>query len=433
MRPISKEAWVALVIILVGGMVLRVAYIDKVYVADPFKADAGEYRAYADNLRLNGVFSKSSQMPPPPDSFRSPGYPLFLLGVHAAVGEDDFYDIVLRVQAVLGALAAALSFFLARRFLPDYLALVAAGITATSPHLVVMTGYILTETLFTFLLLASLLVFLRAVEWERKYGLGAAGFAFGVTYLVNETASLLVVALSLGILLFYGKPGRLKAAGLLFGVFLVFPVAWKARDAIVVPDGAPRGGQRALATMAHGTYVDFTHEDPTFQYYPYREDPRYAELSGSFAGFRKVFLERAGKDPNRYLRWYFLEKPVHLFGWSYLQGTGDIYIYKTQDSPLESHPVLSALKALHRFLHPLLVVLALLALPVWLFRIRRDAFAESPGPFLIVVLTYVAIAVVFAPWPRYALPLKPLLFGLAMWIPALIFKGVEGARTRVGN
>ena len=78
-------------------------------------------------------------------------------------------------------------------------------------------------------------------------------------------------------------------------------------------------------------------------------------------------------------------------------------------------PASNLLYWLHRILHPVFVVLLAAALVMWLIRRKRSDLWETPGPLLAIFLLYVLIGIVFAPWPRYLIPLKPFLFAAALW------------------
>ena len=70
-------------------------------------------------------------------------------------------------------------------------------------------------------------------------------------------------------------------------------------------------------------------------------------------------------------------------------------------------------------IHPLLLALALLALVLYPF--RRPGFSASPALPMALILGWTVLAMIFAPWPRYALPLRPLLFAVAIFGARHIF------------
>src|SRR4029434_10703463 len=108
----------------------------------PVRGDATQYYAYAWNLVHHGIFSKA--MPGADsvisDSYRYPGYPLFLAGWMTATGgdEDRWYTAVVCSQAVLGGVAALLLASLCRLWLPASAAVCAGLLAGVWPHSVAM-------------------------------------------------------------------------------------------------------------------------------------------------------------------------------------------------------------------------------------------------------------------------------------------------------
>jgi len=427
-----RRRLLTLALLTVAALALRITFIDHslldprqpitvdmlIYDIDqPVRADALQYLLYAVNLVRHGVFSRAapSDDTPAPDAFRSPGYPLLLALFLLLGGNTGFYPLALHAQAVMGAAMVALTFLLGCRFLPQWAAWAAAGLVALSPHMVVMNGYLLTETLFGFLLLAALYLLARACECGDSTHLVAAAIAFGLTCLVNETALLLLPLL----LLVFRQHliGRQRAVLLI--VFALFPGGWMLRNQTQLPPGAETGATRAIDTLSHGSYPGFIYKDPRYRYFPYKEDPAQPAYGASLQGFLPVFMQRFSERPWRYLRWYLIEKPVYLWSWSLLQGQ-DIYIYPLRASSLYRDSMVVRLsRDIMWVLHPLIqgiVIAGLLLFPLIIIRQGADAM---PTALWVVLLYYTALYALFAPWPRYAIPLRPEFYLWALWLLAM--------------
>jgi len=427
----QRRRLLALALLTVAALSLRINFVDHslldphrpitvdmlIYDIDqPVRADALQYLLYAVNLVRHGVFSRAapSNQTPTPDAFRSPGYPLLLALLLLLGGNTGFYPLVLHVQAVMGATMVALTFLLGCRFLPRWAAWGAAGLVALSPHMVVMSGYLLTETLFGFLLLTALSLL------AHKHGDGrhlvTAAIAFGLAYLVNETALLLPPLL---LLVFRQYLDSRQRATLLI-IFALFPGGWMLRNQTQLPPGAETGSTRAIDTLSHGSYPGFVYKDPRYRYFPYKEDPAQPAYGASLQGFLPVFIQRFSERPWRYLRWYFIEKPLYLWSWSLLQGQ-DIYIYPLRASSLYRDSMVARLsRDLMRMLHPLIqgvVIAGLLLFP--LIIIRRGAEA-LPTALWAILSYYTALYALFAPWPRYAIPLRPEFYLWGLWLLAMM-------------
>ncbi len=429
--PLSKYIFLlALFVPTVLAFALRTTYIKETVIVNPICADARQYVIYAVNLINHGTFSQEYLVEnPQPDSFRSPGYPAFI-SIILLLSGNRYYQAVLTSQAFLSSLMVLLTFLLGASFLPSWAAMTAACAVACSPHLVSSASYILTETLFGFVLLLALFTFRCALCKNNAWIFSLAGVLFGYAYLVNEaslflpwvltiTAVYLQVPLKsgLGLKKFFSVP-IVKGSVVLLIVFSVFFVSWSVRNYINVPPGPRSGKQRALNTLTHGTYPGFIYKDPRFKYFPYREDPEQPEYSRSISNFARIFLKRFRERPLRYISWYLFEKPYYLWSWDILQGQGDIYIYPVKRSLYQSSAVANFTRKFMKFLHPFIL---LMALGGFLIAVRRWGSSKNPpvmeGHLVIYIpiLYFTCLYTVFAPWPRYSIPLRPELYLAVMW------------------
>lgn len=404
------EQIVLLLILCAVAGVLRGGYVGTTIVKDPLRADAGQYAQSAENLLEHGTISVDDGPTPQPDSFRSPGYPVLIAAVRAVAGEG-WYEAVRWLQVVLGTALVPLTFWLARGYLGFAAAALVAGLVALSPHLVTSTSYVLTETTAAVLLCGGLLALSR-----RR--VRTAGLVFGALFLVNE------VWFPLPFLLAPLLRDRRAALGFLL-CFGALALPWLVRNQVNVPDDPDRAGShRAIATMTHGTYVDWVHEDPRYRYSAYMEDPEQPRFSSSWSAFFEIFGARFAERPLRITAWYLFEKPYWLWSWSVLQGKGDVYIYPVAQSLYEEQFIAKATHRVMWVLHPITLVLALVGMLHLAWRGRRGRRQPSdPGttahrtPWLVAVpiLYATALYVAFAPWPRYSIPLRPELYTLAVW------------------
>lgn len=418
-----KKTILALGLIFSISLLIRYAYIRSTVIDNPIRADAIQYVKYGYNLAFRQVYSVSppSVSPPVPDSLRSPGYPVLVASSLLLGGEKGFYKLLLNFQVVLGALVPVLTFLLARKFLPFVWAVAGASLVVISPHLVAMTGYVLTETLFGFLLLAALLWFVHALETRRALHFAGAGTVFGMAYLTNETALFLpFVFIAAACVSDICKNNihrqNLYRYAVFFLIFLLFPGSWNLRNALNLPADAPTGKQRAIATACHGTYPGFIYKDPAFRYFPYREDPEYPEFCSSWESFRKILWSRVQERPWRYLSWYLIEKPVYLWSWNILQGQGDVFVYPVRISLFDRSTIAEFLRVFMKLIHPLIVLLAFAGM-IWFPLGLKQPPRSHPEFFVFIILIYYTFMyMIFAPWPRYTVPLRPELYLCALWM-----------------
>ena len=109
--------------------------------------DSAGYLQLAENMRLGRGFSWQASEPFEPHSFRTPGYPAFLLVMRTASGH---YEAALIAQIFLVTAVAGLIFLIARELGRPKLGLWAAGIFLFMPFSVMVSLRYLTQPLFTF-------------------------------------------------------------------------------------------------------------------------------------------------------------------------------------------------------------------------------------------------------------------------------------------
>ncbi len=424
-----KNRWLLIALLLIIfsiALLIRIQYINTTIIPNPIVADARQYVIYGHNFIVHGIYSKEDTDNPAPDSFRSPGYPMFIALAFLFGGDHGYYPIVIMAQVLLSSLLVLLTYYLGILYLRTYYAILAATLVALNPHLISISSYILTETFFSFFLLASTICFIIALQKERTLFFLFAALLFGYTYLINETVlfiPFLFVAisfLSIKVTLNQFWENRLLHKLTLFIlIFALFPAGWTIRNHISLSPDAPSGASRFILTLSHGAYPDFIYKNPQYKYFPYREDPMQPEFGSSFQSFRKMLWDRFKEKPLRYIRWYVLEKPYYLWSWNILQGQGDIYVYPVTTSLYLSKHSANLSREIIKHLHPVFMILALIGV-ILMFIVGRKEKGEEDTidifvfPF-IICLYYTAIYTISAPWPRYSVPLRPELYLCSIW------------------
>lgn len=399
------------------GAFLRFEAIDDTKIIAPLRADAGDYVSYAVNLLEYGTFSRratdAGTGAPRPDALRSPGYPFFLAGTLYLSTRAPLV-FVQYLQALLSTLTIVLTLLLCRRFLPPVLACSAAFFTAISPHLVVSNVYLLTESLFTFALTGSLLLLAYLNDRNGKGRAFLSGVTLGVLTLIRPAVQYFIVAL-IALLRLEGKPLR----GLLvivLGFSIVFG-AWATRN--MISTGSASDNTLMVNFLHHGMYPDFRYrDDPDTYGFPYRHDPDSASVSTSASTILSELLRRFREEPARHFRWFLLGKPVAFWQWDIVQGMGDVYIYPVERSPYFTKPVFQWTHALSKLLHAPLVVLGLLgSVACWFLSSRFENQSARFSVRLIasLIIYYQLIHMAGAPFPRYSVPLRPLIYAMAMY------------------
>ncbi|MBF0422773.1 MAG: hypothetical protein HQL73_07255 [Magnetococcales bacterium] len=414
------EGLLLLVILVLGGW-MRLTAIDETRVPRPLGPDAWQYFNYAYNLLHHGTFSKDPSVrtgaSPIPDAFRTPGYPLFLVPFLSQVTDPSWITRVEVVQAWLGTVSLGLVFILARTFLPWVLAGVATLLSAITPHLITMNHYILSESLFAFLLLVTLtFMVLSATRWWGWLGVGMLLCATGMVrpvafYWLLPTALLLWFRRSL--------PGRKRATLALIIGFFVVMIPWMVRNKITL--GVWSDDTFVNQAIAFGIYPDFTYnQDPNTFAYPYRFDPRVEEIIASRAAVMRELWDKLTHDTVRYLQWYFVSKPIWFWSWGIIQGQGDAFIYQVTESPYYDRPWFRGTHHFMLAIHGMMVVLAGLgSIMIWLpsrWRPDMDEHALFMARMLSLLLFFMTAAhMAVPPYPRYNIPLRPELYCMSLF------------------
>jgi 4-amino-4-deoxy-L-arabinose transferase-like glycosyltransferase len=188
MRSASRLFAAALVL----AAVVRVLFI--ALPAVPLKAkaidsigDAREYAALGENLARRQVFSRDSAPPYRPELFRTPGYPLLLAVPFAVFGSSLAWPLALQVLLALGIVLLSRRLALELGLEPAS-ASVAALLVALSPNLAFLSSKLVSEMLFSLLLVACLLLLNRFRKHGRTADLVATGVTSGLLVLTRPIA-----------------------------------------------------------------------------------------------------------------------------------------------------------------------------------------------------------------------------------------------------
>ncbi len=245
------RVWLASIVIVAAG--LRVALLvmgPGVDVERAYEPDSGRYVELSENLKLHRVFGKGREdsgvvhIPLArlrtqrgeleaadehglrPEVFRTPGYPAWI-ALFTSAGVSLRW--VLAAQVVLSVFNVILVFALARQLMQSRrIALVAAFIMAMHPAAALASISVLSETLFTSLILCGLYMAVRWRDWP--FDCTGAGLLFGVAVLVRPVGILLGPAVALWLLV-TGRTRRAALCAACLTVSSLLPAAaWMVRN-----------------------------------------------------------------------------------------------------------------------------------------------------------------------------------------------------------
>jgi hypothetical protein len=414
--PSRREAWTAIAIAVVGGLIALAArwyYVTHAQVLQPLnlpnvRADAADYYRYAWNISHHGAFA--TDLPDAstvhPDSFRDPGYAVFLaLWMGITSDYDIWYAGVLVSQALLGALTVSFLTLAMRGRISNAWLAVATALMVVWPHSVAMTSFVLSENLLAFLCAAALLCLRGATDRPRWIRFVAAATVFGLAALTN--AVMLPIAPLIAIVLWFRRIVDRRTAVVFALVSLVFPAAWAVRNMTIPPsDGA---AQRAEMNLVQGSW-------PTY-HAAYQLAMRgdvdglrtSAAIDAEISTFRQgtaagmsTLCARMCAAPLSYLGWY-LKKPALLWGWDIRMGQGDVYVYPTRNSPFKTDVVWRGIEAICFIINSILLLLATGGAAVAVAR-RSPAGIELGMAMLLLTIT--AVYTLLQAEPRYSVAFR---------------------------
>jgi 4-amino-4-deoxy-L-arabinose transferase-like glycosyltransferase len=431
-----------LMMILLLSAWIQFSVVERTEVIVPLRADAKVYFSTAYNLVHSGIYSQDVvwEQPgittlPKADHFVTPGYPLFLALVGDPQPDPHYLHQVVVVQAALGVLSVWLMFLISTRFLTTGGALLAALFTAISPHLAIISVYLLTETLFVFFLFAAVYATIRALESRRASMWILAGLIWGLASLVRPVAEFVPVLILLATLLPRFR-ANIRPAALLFAGFLVAQAPWQVRN-LSIP-AAPDEPSLMVAFLNLGAYPNFMYEGRPDSYgIPYRFDPDKARNERDLSSVLGHISSRFREQPSTYLRWYLIGKPGFFLSWTNIDGQGDVLIYSVARTPYLDDVRFYWLRIISLLLHWPLMLLGF-AGALWIL-VNPDTFRLQPEALHAarVVAGVFVYALVFhmigAPLPRYGIPFRPLLYPITVLVVWTIWNWKSAITPRVGS
>lgn len=426
---------------------LRIHAATHTVVDVPIRADARDYVAYSYNLSHFGVYSRQVTWPPSderpaltPDAVRQPGYPAFLTLFLKGEPDQKFVDSVILGQACIGIAIAVLTFCLGSLVFGSAAGLCAMFFVALSPHLIVMEGYVLSETLFAFFLLATLSVLALMCRCsdtgQRIRWAVASGVLLALSCYMRPTLEHLPL---LGMTVVWLVPGlkayRREAAALVLA-FALAMTPWWARNLLAI--GHLSDPSLMIATLHHGSYPDFIYDGNLRSVgYPYRFDPMTPQIESSLASVLGYIAHKFAAQPLIYLHWYLIGKIQFFLDWKIVDGYYDVFTYPVLQSPYFSEKVFIATHALMRGLHWPLAIAGMAGAGLACTPLARLLFSDwRLGAMRLascIMLYALLVHIAGAPYPRYSIPFRPLQYLLATFSVALAYHAIKRYRQRAGG
>jgi hypothetical protein len=172
--------------------------------------------------------------------------------------------------------------------------------------------------------------------------------------------------------------------------------------------------------LQHGMYPGFMFEGRKETLgFPYRYDPENSVIYGKPDLVIGKIIDNFIANPLSYSEWYFFGKPLYLLSWNIVAGMGESFIYPVSYSPYFDQPLFKSSNEFARTAHWPVVILSLIGCIFFFLPTIQRTLSLPQKMFLgSLVLFYgyfIALHIVGAPFPRYAIPLRPMVIALALF------------------
>jgi len=384
-----------ILIVVIIGLVLRIGFVFLFPdMGEGRLMDSFKYKKVAIHLMQGRGFCEYIRKP---SAFAPPLYPVFLAGVFSVFGINSV--IVKIIQAFLGVSIIPMIFLMGKTLFNKETGLIAAGILAVYPDLIVISAYLYTETLYLFFSMIAFYFLIKGFKQEFGFLLWImSGFFLGLGLLTRHILILFPVFILSLTIIFKGYRHLIKKVAIMALVCYAVITPWIIRNYIQFHEFIPiaRGVRAGLWV---GSNVEKKGE------YMYSETRNLANKeAGNFDTLierdNKLFgkaIERIVHDPVTY---------VSISGKKFFQ-----FFFKFYKSVPRGQPRASDFKVL--------IVLAASYAFLLLFTITGVFYAIKNKERLIVVYSVIlysglvhSMTIVV---PRYRIPLYPFFVILAAY------------------
>lgn len=199
--------------------------------------DAAGYDARANSILKDKIFGEVER----PTAFKEPFYSFFLAGIYYVFGHN--FLIVRTIQAILSAFTCVFLFLLARELFNESIGRLSGLIASLNPSFIKASEHLLTETLFTFILIVVVFYFLKVLKSPNSKSSFILGFLLGIGSLTRSVLAPFTILLCITLFFFLRKRLSLKIImGNILVIFICFLtpiIPWTIRNWTVFHEFVP--------------------------------------------------------------------------------------------------------------------------------------------------------------------------------------------------
>jgi hypothetical protein len=255
------------------------------------------------------------------------------------------------------------------------------------------------------------------------------GAIMGIANLVRPSLQYLPVFMVFFVIWHYNsKKGIYLAFTILLGFFLAIS-PWLIRNQISMKGESNK--KLKIGFVHHGIYPDFMFDGKEKTYgFPYQFDPRYNEINKSISSLTKEIIRRFHEKPIQHIKWFLLKKPLTFWSWNLIQGR-DAFVYAVSTSPYFYRRPFQWTHRIMYAVHNGLVLFCWAGIfSVWMLpskmHVSEDAILIARFTSLFLIY-FILLHMIGSPFPRYSVPLRPYLYGMAMFFLYLLFGVLNSA------
>ena len=165
------------------------------------------------------------------NAFRTPAYPFFVSLVYLIFGESPKYVLFLQIFINLGSIM--LMYRCGKLLFGMAAGNIAAFLFSIDLHHIVYIYYLLTETLYTFIFLSALYLFLLSIKQNRLVQLCIAGILLGISTLIRPISQYYVLCVAVFTFIYFFMQNKKKAFSytfILLACYYVTIAPWCLRN-----------------------------------------------------------------------------------------------------------------------------------------------------------------------------------------------------------
>jgi 4-amino-4-deoxy-L-arabinose transferase-like glycosyltransferase len=338
----------------------------------PLAGDAIQYDSVAQNLSIGRGFSSDGSEP---TALLPPIYPFFLSFIYYILGYN--HNLVILAQFILLGLIGSTVYFIGKKYLnlPPLFCFAAALLILIWPYFILYSTFILTEILYTFFLITSIFLLLNFIRQQTGGKAILLAVMLGITALTRQVILFLPIWI-LVFLLVFRKENRnkdyFKKVVLILALFFVTILPWTVRNYIEFDKILPITS--VVSPVFEKSYVNLDYTEGS------------TALEPGQADLKTIILARI--------------KNIYLFWNPGVQGE-----YARQ--LVQVHPAINILFLIYKVVFFTLLALAFFSLKF----IRKKEILTLWG----VIFYFWTFHTLLFPYPRYTLPIIPLVIVLALF------------------